>query len=74
VGALDWRRAAARDLAHQVSLHKRLDDLQAALRHRREDAVRIGFDLPCADLEEAIDHLDSAILLIGSSRAHVEEK
>ncbi len=70
--ALDWRRAAARDLARKVELHKRLDHVQGALRHRREDVVRLGFDLPCADVAEAVDHIDSAIVLIGAARRHLQ--
>jgi len=55
-----------------VDLHKRVEDRIAYLRLERERVVQLGFDLPCADLAEAVDHIDSAILLVTAARSHLE--
>ena len=56
----------------RAELEKRIDDLQAILRLRRDDVYRLGIDLACADIVEAVSHLDSAVLLLGAARHHLD--
>jgi hypothetical protein len=72
VGALDYRKAAAKELEHQAGIDARIEARIAALRLERERVVRLGCDFPCKDLEEAVDHIDTALLLIGAARRHLE--
>jgi hypothetical protein len=74
MGALDWRRAARREIERLTDLHQRVDDRVAALRLERDRLARLGFDLPCLALLEAVDHLDSAILCAGEAHHHLESK
>jgi hypothetical protein len=55
----------------RADLEKRVDDLQAAVAHRRIDAESLSRDLPCQALKEAIDHLQSAWFCIGEARDHI---
>jgi len=72
MGALESRKAAAKELQRMASLDERLDWRIGSLRLERERVVQLGFDLPCADLAEAVDHIDSAILLVAAARRHLE--
>jgi len=74
MGALDWRRAASKDLARKVDIHKRVEDRQAYLRLERDRLFHLRVDLPCNALDEALEHVDSAILCLGEARRHLEGK
>jgi hypothetical protein len=54
----------------QRDASKELDDRQAFLRLERDRLWRLRIDLPCQALDEAVDHIDSAILLLGEARRH----
>jgi len=69
---LPWRKAAALELERLSELHTRCDDRQAEARLLRDRLVRLRTELQCESLTEAIDHLDSAALLIGDARRHLE--
>lgn len=67
---LDFRKAAARDLAAHVELHRRLDDLQAELRLGRERCARLHLADP--ELAVALEHLDQAVIALGTIKRRVE--
>jgi hypothetical protein len=49
---------------------KDLDDRQAFLRLERDRLWKLRIDVPCTAVDEAIDYLDTAILLLGEARRH----
>jgi hypothetical protein len=72
MAALDWRKSAAHDLERLEELHRRVDDRQSETRLLRDRLWRLRIDLPCQALDEAIEHIDSAILCLGEARRHLE--
>jgi hypothetical protein len=69
--SIDFRKAAAADLAHRVSLERRLADRISYNRLERDRLWQLRLDLPCESLTEAIDHADSLILNLCEARGHL---
>jgi hypothetical protein len=69
--SIDFRRAAAREIQHQRSVLDRLRDRQAFLRLERERLIQLGLDLPCRAIAEAVDYIDSAVVVLGEAARHV---
>lgn len=69
---LPWRKAMAKELEQLAELHERCEDRQSETRLRRDRLWRLRIDLPCTAPDEAIEHVDSAVLCIGEARRHLE--
>lgn len=62
----------AREIERLAGLHQRLEDRRAFLRLERDRLWRLRIELPCAAIDEALAHIDSAILCLGEARRHQE--
>ncbi len=70
MNALPWRKAAATELERLAELHRRVDDRQSETRLLRDRLCRLRIDLPCLALDEALEHIDTVVVLIGEARRH----
>jgi division protein CdvB (Snf7/Vps24/ESCRT-III family) len=68
VRQLDWRRAAANEIAHMAELHTRVKDTIADIRLDRDRLAALKAKLDDAELLTAIEFLDVAVVELGAVR------
>jgi hypothetical protein len=71
---LDFRRAAAFEIAKMASLIKSVEDRIAFLRLERDRAARLKAELHDAELFRAIEYLDLAVMELATIQHRLEGK
>jgi hypothetical protein len=71
---LNFRHAAAREIAHTADTLKQVEDNSADCRLNRDRLARLRPLLPDPELNEAIEHLDQAVIELGAIRRRLGGK